>query len=153
VGFAAPRSLAAAARDEVSLHLATGVRIGPRQRLAATWIARKVGGDAALGIGGSFTDLLSFHYTATVHPRRTLGASARRFAQRETGTLSFGSGFEVGYLAWKDLWLLSGYNVAGFRDDGFPTRDRTEKGAFVAVRFKFDERSLAEFRDLRLDRP
>ena len=153
VGFSVPRSLSAAVRDEISLHLATGVRIDARQRLAATWIGRKVGAERTLGVGGSFSDLLSLHYTVAVHPRWTLGASARRFAQRETGTRSFGSGLEVGYLAWKDLWLLSGYNVAGFRDDEFPTRDRTAEGAFLTVRFKFDEMSLTELRDLRLDRP
>lgn len=153
VGFSDPRLGLASLRDSFSLHLAAGVRAGTRQRAAGSWIAQLVGADPKVGLDASFTDLLSLHYTVEVHPRWTIGASARRFAQHETGTTSYGAGLEVGHLAWKDFWILTGYNVKGFRDDAFPTRDRTDEGAFVAVRFKFDEGSLADLKDLRLDRP
>jgi hypothetical protein len=33
-----------------------------------------------------------------------------------------------------------------------PPAERTERGPFVTFRFKFDERSLASIKDLRLDR-
>jgi len=153
VGFSDPRLGLASLRDSFSLHLAAGVRAGPRQRLAGSWIAHRIGADQEVGLDASLTDLLSLHYTVEVHPRWTVGASTRRFAQHDTGTTSYGAGLEVGHLAWKDLWILTGYNVSGFRDEAFPIRDRTEEGAFVAVRFKFDERSLADLKDVRLDRP
>jgi uncharacterized repeat protein (TIGR01451 family) len=153
VGFSDPRLGLPGLRDAFSLRLAAGLRAGARQRVAGSWIARHVGADSKGGLDASFTDLLSLHYTVEVHTRWTVGASARRFAQHETGTTSYGAGLEVGHLAWKDLWILTGYNVKGFRDDTFPTRDRTDEGAFVAVRFKFDEASLANLGDLRLDRP
>ena len=46
-----------------------------------------------------------------------------------------------------------GYNFAGFVDRTFPAAERTAKGPFVSLRFKFDEASLASLKDLRLDRP
>jgi uncharacterized repeat protein (TIGR01451 family) len=153
VGFSDPRLGLASLRDSFSLHLAAGVRAGARQRVAGSWIVRHVGADSQAGLDASLTDLLSLHYTVEVHPRWTVGASARRFAQHETGTTSYGAGLEFGHLAWKDFWILTGYNLKGFRDDAFPTRDRTDEGAFLAVRFKFDEGSLADLGDLRLDRP
>jgi hypothetical protein len=81
-----------------------------------------------------------------------VGASLRRFAQPTSDTASYGQGVELGYLALKNLWVAGGYNVTGFVDREFPSAERTERGPFVTFRFKFDERSLASIKDLRLDR-
>jgi uncharacterized repeat protein (TIGR01451 family) len=141
-----------ATRDSVALNFAAGFRIDPRNRLASTLVFRRVGAEADTGIPGSSTWLVSLHYTAQFAERWTLGASLRRFAQRESGTTSYGHGIEVGYLAIKNLWVTGGYNFAGFQDRDFPSAERTDRGAFVSLRFKFDEKSLASIKDLRLDR-
>jgi hypothetical protein len=53
----------------------------------------------------------------------------------------------------KNLWVTGGYNFAGFTDTTFIAAERTERGPFLSLRFKFDENSLASIKDLRLDRP
>jgi uncharacterized repeat protein (TIGR01451 family) len=142
-----------ATRDAMAINLAAGFRIDGRNRLASTLVARRVGEEAATGIGAATTWLLSLHYTAQLHDRFTLGASLRRFAQNDTRTASYGHGLELGYLAFKNFWLGGGYNFAGFVDRTFPAADDTARGPFVSLRFKFDEASLASLKDVRLDRP
>ena len=51
----------------------------------------------------------------------------------------YGLGAEVGYLLTSNLWLSAGYNVFGFKDDDLAGADYTNRGAFVRLRFKFDE--------------
>ena len=142
-----------ATRDALAINLAAGFRIDRRNRLASTLVVRHVGEEAATGIDAADTWLVALHYTAQLHDRFTVGASARRFAQRETRTATYGHGIELGYLAFKNLWLSGGYNVAGFADRTFPSAENTAKGPFVSLRFKFDETSLASLKDIRLDRP
>lgn len=153
IGTSISREVPAALRDAVSLNLAVGARVAARQRLSWTWIVRRAGGDASIGLPASLTYLAALHYTAEVHPRWTVGGSLRRFDQRDSGRAAHGVGAEVGYLVFRNFWVTGGYNVAGFRDRGFPVADRTARGPFVSFRFKFDESSLATIRDLRLDRP
>jgi uncharacterized repeat protein (TIGR01451 family) len=142
----------AANRDSAAINLAAGFRIDPRNRLATTLVVRNVGDEAATGIPGSVTWLTSLHYTTHLATRWTLGASLRRFAQSTSDTASYGQGIELGYLAFKNLWIAAGYNVTGFVDREFPSAERTDRGPFVTFRFKFDEQSLASIKDLRLDR-
>lgn len=142
-----------ATRDAVALNLAAGFRIDRNNRIASTLVFRHVGEEASTGIGAADTWLLSLHYTAQLHERWTLGASARRFAQSDTRTAEYGHGLELGYLAIKNLWVTGGYNFAGFIDRTFPAAESTTKGPFMSLRFKFDEKSLASLKDTRLDRP
>jgi len=142
-----------ATRDALAINLAAGFRVDRRNRIASTLVVRRVGEEAATGIGAATTWLVSLHYTAQLHDRFTLGASARRFAQCDTRTASYGHGLELGYLAFRNLWLTGGYNFAGFVDRTFPAAEHMDKGPFVSLRFKFDETSLASLKDLRLDRP
>jgi len=142
-----------ATRDALALNLAAGFRLDRWNRLASTLVFRHVGEEASTGIGAEDTWLLSLHYTAQLHERWTLGASARRFAQRDTQTAEYGHGLELGYLAIKNLWVSGGYNFAGFIDHTIPAAESTSKGPFVSLRLKFDELSLASLKDIRLDRP
>ena len=54
-------------------------------------------------------------------------------------TSQFAHGVEVGYLIRENLWLSAGYNRSGFRERDLATSDYTAKGAFLRLRFKFDE--------------
>ena len=49
-------------------------------------------------------------------------------------------GAEVGYLVTSNLWLSAGYNWAGFRDYDLAGSEYTSRGAYLRLRFKFDER-------------
>lgn len=142
-----------ATRNAFAFNVAAGVRIDPRNRIAATLIVKATGREIGTGIPGSVTCLEALHYTAWVHPRWTVGASLRRFVDRESALTSYGHGVELGFLAIKNLWLTGGYNFAGFKDSNFTSAERTEQGPFLSIRFKFDEHSLATIKDLRLDKP
>ena len=50
-----------------------------------------------------------------------------------------GLGAELGYLVRENLWLSLGCNVLGFSDDDLAEEGYTDKGAFLRLRFKFDE--------------
>jgi len=49
-------------------------------------------------------------------------------------------GAEIGYQLSKGLWLSAGYNVVGLHDPDLTGADYTDSGAYVRLRFKFDER-------------
>jgi hypothetical protein len=49
-------------------------------------------------------------------------------------------GAEVGYLLATNLWLSAGYNRSGFRgDNDLSGYEYTQRGAYIRLRFKFDE--------------
>lgn len=46
---------------------------------------------------------------------------------------------EVGYLAFKNMWLAVGYNVKGFSAPDLAGEAYTRRGLYARMRFKFDE--------------
>jgi hypothetical protein len=140
-------------RGWIAFSVASGARLARDQRIAWTVTARRVDGDEVTGAGATSTSLLALHYTGVLHSRWTIGLSGRRFAERLTGVASYGYGAETGYLAARNIWLITGYNFAGVDDDQLPGLDHEDEGPFLGLRFKFDEQSLSSLSDLRLDRP
>jgi uncharacterized repeat protein (TIGR01451 family) len=138
--------------DTFSASIAAGARLTARQRLGASFVVRRVGGDREHGLPSTLARLVSLHYTVQVAERWTVGASLRRFGERETERDSYGQGIEISFLLLRNLWLTSGYNFTGVDDDLFPLNERTDEGPFVSLRFKFDETSVTRWSDLRLDR-
>ena len=51
----------------------------------------------------------------------------------------------AGSRAVEDLWVVAGWNAAGTRDDRNPSVDRIDDGAFVSIRFRFDEGTFADW--------
>ncbi len=65
-----------------------------------------------------------------------LGATFRG----QDGANQYAFGMEVGRLLRQNLWLSVGYNSTGFRgDEDLTGYEYTQQGAFVRLRFKFDE--------------
>ena len=65
-----------------------------------------------------------------------LGATFRG----QDGANQYAFGLEVGRLLRQNLWLSVGYNSTGFRgDEDLTGYEYTQQGAFVRLRFKFDE--------------
>jgi hypothetical protein len=52
-------------------------------------------------------------------------------------------GAELGYQLFGNLWISTGYNLMGFRNPDLTGEDVTRKGAFIRMRFKFDENIFA----------
>jgi hypothetical protein len=42
-------------------------------------------------------------------------------------------------MVMENLWASAGYNLFGYRDDDLTSGEYTNKGAFVRLRYKFDE--------------
>ena len=59
------------------------------------------------------------------------------------GGRQWGLGGEIGYRAADNLWISAGYNFFGYRDGDLAPAEPTARGAFIRLRFKFDESSLA----------
>ncbi|HET9299750.1 MAG TPA: hypothetical protein VFO11_07370, partial [Candidatus Polarisedimenticolaceae bacterium] len=153
LGTIPPRYVPTVLRDAAALSLAAGFRPHAGHRLAGTLVFRHVDGDPFAGLPSTATSLVSLHYTADLTPRWTLGTSLRRFHQDLARTTDHGAGIETGWMAMRDVWLVGGYNIAGFDDGGFSDAGRTERGFFAALRVKFDETTVQAWRDLRLDQP
>lgn len=70
------------------------------------------------------------------------GVLASLLADRQGGR-QWGLGGEIGYRAADNLWISAGYNFFGYRDSDLAPAEPTARGAFIRLRFKFDESSLA----------
>lgn len=70
--------------------------------------------------------------------RIEIGASGTVRANLEDNVTSFSYGPTIGFVPVDGMLLTLGYNIEGFRDGDFSAARNTDKGAFAAVRFKFD---------------
>ena len=48
-------------------------------------------------------------------------------------------GAEVGYTPMANLWVSAGYNFKGYHDDDIASGSDNQQGAYIRLRFKFDE--------------
>jgi len=71
--------------------------------------------------------------------------AARIVDQRETESVRYGCGLEVGRLVARNLWLGVGYDAGGHEDGDSPVNDFTSRGFHVRLRLKFSERLLEYF--------
>ena len=58
------------------------------------------------------------------------------------GALQSTLGMEVGYQLMRNLWISGGYNILGLKDPDLSGADHTSRGAYLRLRFKFDENTL-----------
>lgn len=72
-------------------------------------------------------------------PRWDVGLAASGLFGEGGKARQYALGVEVGYLAATNLWVSAGYNVLGYIDDDLAAGEYTRKGAYVRVRYKFDE--------------
>ncbi len=82
--------------------------------------------DARIGIGERFE----------------IGGTATVRANLSDKVISFAIGPEIGFVPARDVLLIVGYNIAGFRDRDFAASRSTNKGLFATLRMKLDTSSL-----------
>ena len=105
-------------------------------RIAGKWQRDRFEG----GVEDSFhAQLLSGRVVYDLTREWDLGAlAATQFGQHGARQNAFG--VEAGYLLWQNLWASAGYNFTGFKGDADLTGyEYTRRGAYVRLRFKFDE--------------
>ena len=62
----------------------------------------------------------------------------------ESGVRDYSAGFSVGISPEKNMWISTGYNFVGFRDDDFSGSEFTAQGFFIKFRMKFDQETLRD---------
>ncbi len=95
--------------------------------------------------------LLSGRVVYDITENWDIGVLASTF-RGQYGANQYAFGVEVGRLLRQNLWLSVGYNATGFRgDEDLTGYEYTQQGAFIRLRFKFDEdlfrREDARYRD------
>jgi hypothetical protein len=100
-------------------------------RIAAKWQSDPFGGYRAALLGGRLTHDVTEKWDVSVMTSvlQSSGGRSRQWAQ----------GIELGYAIQQNLWLSFGVNWAGFKDADLTGSDYTSRGAFLRLRFKFDE--------------
>jgi hypothetical protein len=116
----------------------------PRRAWLATGrLAAKVVDEDSLGLSSRYAgQLVSARLMHDLSARWDVSVQVSALFGDRASTGQYGVGMEVGYLLTKNLWLSVGYNVFGFYDRDLTAADYLDRGAFVRLRFKFDERSL-----------
>ena len=105
-------------------------------RVAAKWQTDRFEG----GVTDSFrAQLLAGRLVYDVTENWDVGAlAAVQLGQGGARQQAFG--LEAGYLVRQNVWLSIGFNVSGFRGDADLTGyEYTQRGAYLRLRFKFDE--------------
>ena len=113
-------------------------RLAVSGRLAAKW-AR----DRSPGLFSRYhTELLAARATYDIAARWDVGVQASALLGGgigDGGARQLGLGAEVGTLLSENLWLSLGWNAFGFTDGDLTAQDLTQRGAYLRLRFKFDE--------------
>jgi hypothetical protein len=87
----------------------------------------------------AFAQLLSTRGTYQFAQRWDVSLAGSTMLTEGASWGQFGLGGELGYALMKNLWVSTGYNVLGYRDQDLTGDDVTHRGAFIRMRFKFDE--------------
>lgn len=126
-------------RDESYWIISSHLNVQPnRNWLLSGRAAAKWANDRSSGIQSrSFTQLVGGRSTWDLTERWDVGLQAYRMWG--DGAAETAVGFEVGYLAWKNMWLSAGYNVKGFQAAALAGDAYTQRGLYLRMRFKFDE--------------
>lgn len=107
--------------------------------LTGRW-ASKIATDDSNGLSStSIAHLLSARETYQFAKKWDISFSSSTVLTNGTSWGQLGLGSEVGYALFRNVWVSSGYNVFGYRDDDLTGGDITRRGAFIRLRFKFDE--------------
>lgn len=135
-----------AARDETSLVLSTHLSVQPTKdwMLRARIAARQAEDRSNALESTSTTQLVGVRSTWDLGNRWDLGVQLYRLWG--DGAAESALGLEVGYMVMQNLWVAVGYNVKGFHAAELAGDNYTQRGAYVRVRYKFDE-TLADGSD------
>ena len=105
-------------------------------RIAAKWQQDRLEGGVASSLRAQ---LLAARVVYDITERWDIGAMAA-LQLGQLGAQQRAWGLEAGYLLQQNLWLSAGFNVSGFRGDAdLVAYEYTQRGAFLRLRFKFDE--------------
>lgn len=120
-------------RSEVSVFTALRYNFDRFQGFDLAGTTLLGGADVRIGLGDRFE----------------IGATGTVRTNIDDRTTSFAFGPQIGFSPAKDMLVMVGYNVTGFRDPDFSAARTTDQGLFASIRMKFD---ASTFGFLGLDR-
>jgi hypothetical protein len=85
------------------------------------------------------TQLVGTRAIWEVAPRWDISLNTSTMFTQGKTSKQYGLGVELGFMVMENLWLSAGYNWFGYKDQDLTGGDYTNKGAFVRLRYKFDE--------------
>ena len=88
------------------------------------------------------THLLASHLTYELTSSWDIGLNVSALFSGDLRSIRYGLGPEIGFTVRRNLRLGVGYNVFGFTDRDLGAEDYTQRGVYLALRFKFDEAAL-----------
>jgi hypothetical protein len=94
---------------------------------------------------GSFTGLTQYagiEYRHDLNETFDIGAQGSVMYDFGTGLSTNSYGLSLGVTPFDNGWVSVGYNFEGFEDEKFSAGGRTEEGAFVQFRLKFDQNTI-----------
>ena len=105
-------------------------------RIAAKWVDERFDG----GLSSTYSAyLLGGRWIYDITEKWNIGAQANLLFSPQGGSRQSAVGVEAGYLIRQNLWVTAGYNWTGFSDRDLQGAGYTNRGAYVRLRFKFDE--------------
>ena len=110
-------------------------------QLAGKW-ANDTITDAVGTVNSSYTaQLLAGRITYDLNDRWDVGVNGS-VLHSDPHANQYGAGFEFGRILTTNLWLSAGYNFSGFNDRDLVDADYFNKGVYIRLRYKFDEKLL-----------
>ncbi len=104
-------------------------------RAASKWVSEN-----SFGLSSrSSTQLFAARVTMDVTPDWDIGVQMSMLSSRGLRDRQFGVGVEAGYQLAQNTWVSVGYNLFGFKDLDLAGGEPFDKGAFIRLRYKFDE--------------
>ncbi|MEC7120018.1 MAG: hypothetical protein VXW65_08980, partial [Pseudomonadota bacterium] len=110
-----------------------------RLTLASQYAAKYVRQDFNDLANNGVTQLVAGRAMYDINERWDAGVNTGIMWSDQNSGVRYLLGAEVGYLVAANLWLSGGYNFFGYRDDDLVDGNTTTKGAYLRLRFKFDE--------------
>lgn len=116
---------------------------------SATWTfsghyaGKWVGENTEAGRSDTFAHLVGKRASYAINRRWDVALNAHALFNGSFTQTRFAVGPEVGVVLRKNLNVGIGYNFVGFRDRDFAPDGSTARGAFLRMRFKFDENLFA----------
>ena len=129
-------------------NLAVNAQVTDRWQLSANhgvkYVETKAGGDTYSGT----TYLLGAETRYDIAEKIDLGLHGSVVHNPGTDSTSYSFGPSIGVSPVDNVWISLGYNVTGYSDRDFQAAEYSQKGAYVKMRFKFDQNAAREILDI-----
>lgn len=132
-------SLTGTTREALIASVHTNYHPARRLTLSSQYAAKYVQQDMEGLSTDGITQLLSGRVIYDINERWDASLNGGAMWSNVSAGTRYLVGAEVGYLLTANLWLSGGYNFVTYQDEDLVDSDTTVKGAYMRLRFKFDE--------------